>query len=346
MKLSPKVDKYLFPPFYGLVVYFTIRLVVDTISNFKFWERPLHTNLIEIIGSAAVGYLFLWAIKHTETKFDRRNLDDFGLRNILKEFWTVLLYSALIINVVIVPMAAVTDNGLQLFDFITINIIPGFYVMLLFMFRRANYYLRAFVDHKLKLEKITQEQLKSEMEFLKGQFHPHFLFNALNTIYFQMDENIGGAKKSVEKLSELLRYRLYDHGERKVKLADEFTYIRNYIDFQKTRKSERLMLDFSVPDSINGEEIYPFLLLPFVENAFKYVAGDMHMELTLTVKNDVLRYHCVNSVDSSMPPKDGSGGIGQQNLKRRLEILYPDKHHLELQRGESSYVATLEINLN
>ena len=243
-------------------------------------------------------------------------------------------------------MAAVTDNGLQLFDFITINLIPSFYVLLLFMFRRANYYLKAFVDHRLQLERVTQEQLKSEMEFLKGQFHPHFLFNALNTIYFQMDESIQDAKSSVEKLSQLLRYRLYDHGEKKVQLKDEIEYLKSYIDFQKTRKSERLKIHQDFPEAVNGHELYPFLLLPFIENAFKYVTGRMNIDVHISIEDGILNYSCTNTLDGGRMQGNEVGGIGHQNLKRRLEILYPDQHEINFGQEGEMYRANMKLFLN
>lgn len=101
---------------------------------------------------------------------------------------------------------------------------------------------KSLIEQSLQLEKVKVDQLETELKFLKSQYHPHFLFNALNTIYFQVDENNKVAKQSIEQLSDLLRYQLYDI-EKEVTMEQEINYLRSYIAFQQLRMSERLMLD-------------------------------------------------------------------------------------------------------
>jgi sensor histidine kinase YesM len=202
--------KYIFPAIFGMLIYTSLRLVNDIISGTKFWNRHWSINAIEIATSLVVSYIFAAILNYFVKKFSQRNTEKPILKTILKEFGTVYLYCAIVINATIIPMAAVTDDGLQMYDVVNINLIPILYLLLYYAIARGNAYVKAFYDQQVKMEKIRNDHLQTELKFLKAQYHPHFLFNALNTIYFQMDEDVNSAKKSIEKFSELLRYQLYD----------------------------------------------------------------------------------------------------------------------------------------
>ncbi|MEJ7738495.1 MAG: histidine kinase [Chitinophagaceae bacterium] len=274
---------------------------------------------------------------------ERRNTPING-KTIVKEFAIVYLGCAMLINSTIIPMAALTDNGLQLNDFVIANIVPVLYVMLYFAIARGNHYLKAYVDYKLQLEKITNDQLQTELKFLKAQYHPHFLFNALNTIYFQMDENVAAAKKSIEKFSDLLRYQLYDQ-QQTVPISQEITYLNNFIELQKARSSDKLRLHVNFDTSLNEDQIYPLLFLPLVENAFKYVGGDYEIKIA-GIKIDA---EIIFEVENSVPRRvvtEKKRGIGLENLKRRLTLLYPDSHKFVVHEKDNRFIATLKLNIN
>ncbi|NJO91145.1 MAG: histidine kinase, partial [Chloroflexia bacterium] len=148
------------------------------------------------------------------------------------------------------------------------------------------------------------------------------MFNALNTIYFQMDESVDAAKQSIEKLSDLLRYRLYDDDSVKVSLAKEIEYLKKYIQFQAIRSSESLKITTKFDQPHNGEQVYPFLFLPCIENAFKYVSGEMWIDIALSIKNSNIEFAVSNSIDSKVLEMSNSRGIGLQNLEKRLALLY------------------------
>jgi LytS/YehU family sensor histidine kinase len=240
----------------------------------------------------------------------------------------------------------VTDDGMQWYDLVDVNTIPLLYVLIYYGVVRSNTFLKAFVDSKVQLEKITNDQLQTELKFLKAQYHPHFLFNALNTIYFQMDENVGEAKKSVEKFSELLRYQLYDQ-QQTVTIGQELKHLQNFIQLQEVRSSEKLQLAVHFDDGLNGQQVYPLLLLPLVENAFKYVGGDYWIRIEAKAEGTGLRFSVSNAIPaipSELPLSSGkNGGIGLENLGRRLQLLYPEKHHF--QTGKSGGVFTAELVL-
>jgi len=335
--------KYIFPVLFGCIVYTTVRLVNDTTAGDKFWKRKWQTNTIEIICVIAVSYILQFVLNTFIKKFNAEQKGPINSKRILKEFATVFITCFIIINVTVIPMAALTDDGLQLNDFVICNIIPALYVLLYFAIARGNNYLNAYVNQRLKLEKITNDQLHTELKFLKAQYHPHFLFNALNTIYFQMDENVQEAKKSVEKFSELLRYQLYDQ-QQTVPISQEIHYLQNFIELQKIRSSEKLQSIVDFDPKLNNQHVYPLLFLPLVENAFKYVGGDYKLCITARQEANKIIFKVVNSIPVTMPLIK-EGGLGLENLKRRLELLYPQQHMLQTEKTEKCFIADLKIQL-
>lgn len=336
--------KYIFPLIFGLIIYTSIRLVNDTHGGFRFWDRPFHTNAIEISSVIIVSYLIQLILESFIQRFSKEQRNQITGKIILREFGLVYLACAALLNSTVIPMAALTDDGLQLSDFVIVNIVPILYVLLYFAIVRGNHYLKAFVDNKLQLEKITNDQLQTELKFLKAQYHPHFLFNALNTIYFQMDDDVTSAKKSIEKFSELLRYQLYDQ-QQTVPVSQEIEYLRNYVELQKVRSSDRLKLHVDFDASLNGQQVYPLLFLPLVENAFKYVGGNFEIKISATMKDNEITFLVQNSIPAEVTPTR-AGGIGLDNLKRRLELLYPGKHELLIQKGDDLFCTTLRLKYN
>jgi len=208
--------------------------------------------------------------------------------------------------------------------------------------------MKAYIDGKIQLEKITNDKLQTELKFLKAQYHPHFLFNALNTIYFQMDENVAEAKKSVEKFSVLLRYQLYDQ-QQTVPVSQEVRYLRNFIELQEIRSSDKLQLSVRFDEKLNGQQVYPLLMLPLVENAFKYVGGDYWIRIEALIDKDELQFSVANAIPGKIPipvSDQKAGGIGLDNLRRRLQLLYPDKHRLQIEKKENEFHADMAIKLN
>lgn len=209
----------------------------------------------------------------------------------------------------------------------------------------GNFFIKAYIDNKLQLERLARDKAEEELKFLKGQYQPHFLFNALNTIYFQMDESIEDAKSSIEKLSDLLRYRLYEDDSNKVLLADEIKYLEKYIQFQSIRSSEQLKINTNFDKPIDGETVYPFLFLPLVENAFKFVSGDMWININLGFNGSKVDFEVTNSIDNGIFKTYSNGGIGLQNLEKRLKLLYKEKYTFRAKCENLKYLAHLQIDI-
>lgn len=336
--------KYVFPPLYGLVIYFTIRILLDSVTGMKFWERRrwFQTSL-ELVYCIVISYIFVWVYRKLFNWFDKRWSSDFSYRRLIHELLWLLIVSLALQNIFLTTFTALTDDGVQWYDIADINIIPTLYILIFYGIMRSRTFLNAYIEGKIQLEKITNDQLQTELKFLKAQYHPHFLFNALNTIYFQMDDNVGDAKKSIEKFSELLRYQLYDQ-QQTVAISQEIHYLRNFIELQEIRSSERLQVSVAFDNKLNGQQVYPLLMLPLVENAFKYVGGAYWININAAMSDGDFIFNVENAMPAEIQiPLQRVGGIGLDNLKRRLELLYPGKHLLSVEKKEGVFTANLLI---
>jgi len=333
--------KYLFPPLYGLLVYTIIRLVSDLTDGYEFWKRSIRLNLVEILGCMLLSYPLTRIPRYYERRFSKAQ-GSFTMGRVFREFGTVLVTGiAVAIAASSVIHIAGNDYPIGIDDLTIASVIISLFMMLHFSILRGNSFVRAYVEQKLLVEKVRNDQLATELKFLKAQYHPHFLFNALNTIYFQMDEDVAAAKQSVEKFSGLLRYQLYDQ-QQMVAVSQEIRYLDNFIQLQQTRSSEKLRLEVSFDEQLDGQQVYPLLFLPLVENAFKYVGGDYHIRIAAKVEGPAIRFEVENDVPDRLPILK-EGGIGLENLRRRLELLYPGRHRLIAEKKDGNFEAVLIV---
>lgn len=205
----------------------------------------------------------------------------------------------------------------------------------------------------------AQEQLKKELEsqkrtaelaMLKSQINPHFLFNTLNNIYsLSLVKAEPVVSEMILSLSEINRYMLYDAMPDQVPLSNEITYLQNYIELEKLRCENVTNIKFTANNIDEKVEISPLLLIPFVENAFKHSriadAEGAYIKIDVTVDNDRLLFRCENSVPVTQFSKDKTSGIGLENVKRRLLLLYPEKHELTIDHQERKFIVDLKISL-
>jgi two-component system, LytTR family, sensor kinase len=203
-------------------------------------------------------------------------------------------------------------------------------------------------QHSLNLEK---EKLEAELKFLKSQIHPHFLFNTLNNLYALALKKSDKAPEMVIRLSNLLEYTLYSGKETEVGLHEELKQIIGYIDLEKLRFGNRLKINTEIAGNIDELMIAPLLLLPFVENSFKHGASkDMEspiIDLKVNVNGNRLVFSITNSYCGEPGKFEGyKEGIGLKNVKRRLELLYPGKHTLEIIQKQNLFDVNLALELN
>lgn len=210
-----------------------------------------------------------------------------------------------------------------------------------------------FIIYLNKQEKIRQEEqqmrLRSELSFLRSQISPHFIFNILNSIVYLIRTKSARAEEVTLKLSELMRYMLYNEQDEQVSLEREVNYLKNYIDLQKVRFDEDVTIDFQLEGQVGTRHIEPMLLIPFVENAFKHGVGlirEPEINVHLIVDGDQLFFVVRNKMNpEANEEKDSSSGIGIRNVKRRLELLYPGQHHLEILEEGEWFKVHLELKL-
>lgn len=201
---------------------------------------------------------------------------------------------------------------------------------------------------ELKDFKSSQAQLESEMKFLKSQINPHFLFNALNNIY---SLTLTGSDKSSElilKLSAMLRYILYECNGPYVSIEKEWEYILNFIDFQKIKSKEAINIEMEFTNDAPGSLITPMIFIPFIENAFKHSHVDSIEEAWLNIslnnKTEEIIFQVDNSIPTNKQSKDEVGGVGLENVKRRLELIYSKNYDLIINEKKNSYSVILRIH--
>ncbi|RCH54570.1 hypothetical protein DJ568_12170 [Mucilaginibacter hurinus] len=202
-----------------------------------------------------------------------------------------------------------------------------------------------FLNERIQRD-LENQRLNAELSFLKSQVNPHFLFNSLNSIYSLAYQRSETTPEAILKLSEIMRYMLYESNDNKVDLEKEVHYLQNYIDLQKIRFGHKAFVEFDVNGTIDNQRIAPLLLISFIENAFKHgVANDPQkpIKMQMNLQSGRLDFSVENKKHANN--RDATGGIGLSNVKRRLNLLYPGKHSLVINEDELTYTCKLSISL-
>lgn len=210
-----------------------------------------------------------------------------------------------------------------------------------------------FYSEENKSKELENQKMEAELNFLKGQIHPHFLFNTLNNLYALTLKKSESSPEVVLKLSELLSYMLYECNSKTVTLSKELKLLENYIALEKIRYDERLRTSYTVKGDFASVQIPPMLLLPFAENAFKHGTSDsldeVWVDIDVDVRNQTLFLNVKNSNahDSDQNAEfEYQKGIGLKNVTRRLDLLYNGFYNLEITDDTDSYSISLEIQLD
>lgn len=314
--------------------------VGSTNENFIFWFSTI-LSTIAIVASYVFGYYLIpdFLIAKNQKQFILYAFYA-GVFIVCAVLMTVVFGFVFFYNLEFQQMPALTKNSgvILVCVFLIIALASGFKIL------KHNY---KSLDEKKTLENKflqTQLQLKEqELNFLKMQIHPHFLFNTLNTLYGFALKKSEKAPEMILKLSNLLDYILYQVDKPLVLLQDEIKHIENYISLEKSRFQEGLQIIFYknlIPENI---EIAPMLLLPFVENAFKHgiqIDGVVKLKMNLKLDENNLNFIIENSARNKESSKKG---IGLENIKKRLEMLYSKKYFLEISQEENLFKVHLKI---
>jgi sensor histidine kinase YesM len=194
---------------------------------------------------------------------------------------------------------------------------------------------------------VENEKVHSELQVLKTQLNPHFLFNSLNAIYSLSVKNSSITSEAIITLSELMRYMLYEADKDKVPLGKEMDYIKNYVRLQRLRLSDSVNVKLRMSGDEKGKELPPLLFISFIENAFKYgtdFKGKTHVEINLQIEQESIVFKVRNRIGAHRA-EQGSSGVGLENIKNRLNLLYPNRHTLDIVNDGQNYEVTLILDL-
>jgi hypothetical protein len=254
---------------------------------------------------------------------------------VLKSFHDGHLYGVVLGNV--------GRKGTESHLFYNLSIVTFYFIFAATLHLSKQWHLQRELIRKIEVEKIS-----TELEYLKAQMNPHFLFNSINTIYFQIDKQNVSARETLSKFSDMLRYQLYECNGHEIPVEKEIGYLKNYVELQKLRKDENYSIEFSCPEEMKNFTLPPLLLVPFVENAFKHVSHFMDkrniIKIDLSKTGNLFRLHVFNTKDSAQRVSE-NGGIGLKNVKRRLELLYKDRYLLDVVNGSEKFEVNLELKI-
>ncbi|MCF0064412.1 histidine kinase [Dyadobacter chenwenxiniae] len=202
-----------------------------------------------------------------------------------------------------------------------------------------------YFNRNLQLQK---DNLALELDFLRSQLNPHFLFNSLNNIYSMVEETNQEAGDTILKLADLMRYLLYESNSETVHLSKEVLFLEDYIALEKIRHSNASRISFESHGSFDFYRVPPFLLVPFVENAFKHGLDTIEegwVNIRITADESRVNLEVSNSKPQRTRPNAQKGGIGLVNIKKRLDIYYPNQYELKVEDSESVYKIYLSLSL-
>jgi two-component system LytT family sensor kinase len=226
------------------------------------------------------------------------------------------------------------------------NVIPHF---LLVSTGAAFKLLADYAKAQRRLGEMAREKAEAELNFLKSQINPHFLFNSLNSVYFLIDKENPDARQALHKFSDMLRYQLYECNDDKIAIEKEISYLQDYVDLQKLRREIHDEVQFTCSENVKGFLIEPLLLMPFVENSFKHLSHFSNgrknlVKINADRLNGEFCFSVVNTIEYTST-KDPVGGIGLKNVKRRLELLYDGKHELQIKESGDLFKVDLKIKI-
>ncbi|MBN1187374.1 MAG: histidine kinase [Bacteroidales bacterium] len=206
-----------------------------------------------------------------------------------------------------------------------------------------------WIEQKKLHDQLEKQNLTSELNLMKVQLNPHFLFNTLHNIDTLIYDNQEKASKSLVKLSDIMRYMLQDAKSDVVELQKEIKHLENYLSLEQLRLKNEKFLKYNIVGNYKGIKIAPMVIIPFVENAFKHSVDssiENGIQIEIRIENGILTFVCENQFDKSDTDKDKVHGIGLETVKKRLNLIYKNKHELSINSENSIFKVNLKIELN
>ncbi|MFI3322021.1 MAG: sensor histidine kinase [Rikenellaceae bacterium] len=240
------------------------------------------------------------------------------------------------------------DSNFKFYSFSMRNMTIFYGIMFIFSISIIIRFMERSKKEEERVASLQQEKISSELEYLKQQINPHFLFNALNSIYSLTILNSESSSDAVLKLASILRYMLYETDKDRVQLEDEIEVIENYLGLQQLRLTSKTEVNFTKIGNTEPYRIEPMLLIPILENAFKYgINSSKHTEINilLEVENDNLTFICENKI-VKLKVDNKNSGIGIKNIRRRLDLLYEDNYTFKAGAKDDTFIVKLVLPLN
>lgn len=261
---------------------------------------------------------------------------------------TVFIVTPLEVFFIYAKSGGYPEMRAQILDNLNLAFFPNFFVL------STSTVVKITLDWYTNIrerQQLVTETMQSELRFLKSQINPHFLFNTLNSLYALTLKKSDLAPDIVLKLSEMMRYMLYECNEKWVPLSKEVNYIANYLELERIRQSNRVDINFEVVGNVSDQKIAPLMFIPFIENCFKHGLGNQitkgFVDIRLAVRSNDLDLRIENSKAEAMPKQlhPRSGGIGLVNVRRRLDLLYPSRYKLTVEDAPKTYTVNLHLKL-
>ena len=268
--------------------------------------------------------------------------------------YLLLLFASVLM---ITPIKTMTFYGVKAVDtsvsIFMNNNIQNFFLSIFFMACASSIYkiINDWAQQRREKVDLQRQTLKSELNFLRSQINPHFLFNTLNSLYALTLKKSDKAPEIVLRLSEMMRYMLYECNERYVTLEKEINYVKNYLELEKIRHKGKCDIEFEMIGEVGSQKIAPLIFIPFIENSFKHGLNsqivDGYVDIIMNIKDDSINMNIKNSKSQTKPkaPSKISGGVGLVNVKRRLNLLYSEEYQLSIKDTPNEYAVNIDINL-
>jgi sensor histidine kinase YesM len=223
------------------------------------------------------------------------------------------------------------------------------YTLLILLSSIGMVFIRELFNRQHIVDQLRSDKLQLELGQLKSQVQPHFFFNTLNNLYALSLQGSPKTSVTIANLSGIMRYVLYEAREEKVLLAKEIAFLHSYLDLERIRHTDEEIIQFGVQGNPSGILIEPLLFLPLIENCFKhslaYKIPGNQVQILMTVDDEEINFQTTNLVTAKPEDRAKEGGIGLYNVRKRLELLYPDRHHLLVNEEKCRFVVTLSIQL-
>ena len=327
------------PLLFGAILFLLIRLTNDLPMRAHYLSHSWHFIAIELIGVVAGSFVCDYLGHKWISISMKRHI------NPLAEYAVVVTVP---ICLCVIVMVFSHDVSLlrEIPDLIIPIVITGLMSIWLYLTMKSQILNKLYAESKLREQEARQARAETDLKLLRAQFHPHFLFNMLNTIYFTIDEDNVKARDTVENLSNLLRMQLYE-AESKVALEREISALESYLELCRVRFGDSMDISAQIGIDCGSVEIHPHLLLPLVENAVKHSGG---MPRSVWVKmimiGNILELSVENTVSArKVSVKKEESGLGLLNLRKRLALLYPDSYELIIEKTENKFKAYLKVTL-